>query len=45
MGDNKLTFDDTVSTPTEDLTIPDSKYFIIDAKNFYLNNPTKKKIY
>ena len=56
VGGNKPTYNGTVSNPTSDLTTtklhlnivlsnPYGKYFIVDFKNFYLNNPMKKAEY
>ena len=53
---NKITYYGSVSTPTEYLTMDkihwnivlytlDRKYLIVDVKNFYLKNPTKKAEY
>ena len=56
LGINKLTYDAPVSTPTSYLTTaklhfnsalstPDSKFLILDVKNFYLDNPKKENEY
>ena len=56
VGGNKISYEVPVSTPTVDLTMTklhwnsvlstlDSKYLIVDVKNFYLNTPTKKAVY
>ena len=56
MGGNKLTYNGPVYTPTADLTTSKlhwnsvlstryGKYLIVDVKNLYLKNPTKKEEY
>ena len=56
VGGDKLSYEGPVSTPTSYLTTSklhwnsvlstlDGKYFIVDVKNFYLNNPMKKLEY
>ena len=56
VGDNKLSYEGPVSTPTAYLTTaklhwssvmstPDGKYLIVDFKNFYLNNIMNKAQY
>ena len=53
MGGYRLTFDGPVSTPTSDITTskmhwnsvistPGSRYLVVDAKHFYLNNVMSK---